>query len=182
MKLRWIPGEYRYVVAVADGSDLWLTLWVKRSAIGEFFVMLPRKSFINLRRGVKDWNPHTSYHLDGNLHMKSYDDKVLPPQKCQPLTATFKGIVDFGTYAGHDPKSVGERCDPTAFSGIVRVPPGVLDAHNGVVKVDLVEPGHVPGQSTLTQIVIRQVFFDIVPWVVITVGHCAYNYKSAVGR
>src|SRR6478672_11286842 len=31
MKLPRIPGEYRYAVAVRDGSDLWLTLWVKRS-------------------------------------------------------------------------------------------------------------------------------------------------------
>jgi hypothetical protein len=36
-----IPGEYRYAVAVREGSDLWLTLWVKRSRKGEFFVMLP---------------------------------------------------------------------------------------------------------------------------------------------
>jgi len=43
MKLPRIPGEHRYAVAVRDGSDLWLTLWVKRSKKGEFFVMVPRK-------------------------------------------------------------------------------------------------------------------------------------------
>jgi hypothetical protein len=31
MKLQPKPGEHRYAVAVREGSDLWLTLWVKRS-------------------------------------------------------------------------------------------------------------------------------------------------------
>jgi hypothetical protein len=26
MKLRMVPGEYRYAIAVREGSDLWLTL------------------------------------------------------------------------------------------------------------------------------------------------------------
>ncbi len=42
MKLPQVPGEHRYAVAVREGSDLWLTLWVRRSRKGEFFVMLPR--------------------------------------------------------------------------------------------------------------------------------------------
>jgi len=59
MKLRQVPGEHRYAVAVNNGGNLWLTLWVRRSKKGEFFVMVPR--------GDKDWNPHTSYHLDGTI-------------------------------------------------------------------------------------------------------------------
>ena len=35
MKLRAVPGEHRYAVAVREGSDLWLTLWVRRSREGE---------------------------------------------------------------------------------------------------------------------------------------------------
>jgi hypothetical protein len=42
MKLKPVPGEYRYAVAVREGSDLWLTLWVRRSLKGEYFVMVPR--------------------------------------------------------------------------------------------------------------------------------------------
>jgi hypothetical protein len=38
MKLRPVPGEHRYAVALRDGSHLWLTLWVRRSRKGEFFV------------------------------------------------------------------------------------------------------------------------------------------------
>jgi hypothetical protein len=42
MKLQPVPSEHRYAVAVREGSDLWLTLWVRRSWKGEFFVMVPR--------------------------------------------------------------------------------------------------------------------------------------------
>src|SRR5262249_55675241 len=59
MKLQPVPGEYKYAVAVEDGSDLWLALWMRRSRKGEFFVMQ--------LVGDSDWDPHTSYHLDGTF-------------------------------------------------------------------------------------------------------------------
>jgi len=90
MKLQPVPSEYRYAVAV-QGSDLWLTLWVRCSRKGEFFVMLPR--------GDRDWNPHASYHSDGTLHIKSSGDKVIE-RKNQPLTGTFRGNEDLGSHAG----------------------------------------------------------------------------------
>jgi hypothetical protein len=34
MKLRARPGENLYAVAIREGSDLWLTLWVRRSSKG----------------------------------------------------------------------------------------------------------------------------------------------------
>jgi len=34
MKLRSVPGEHRYAVALREDSDLWLTLWVRRSKRG----------------------------------------------------------------------------------------------------------------------------------------------------
>jgi hypothetical protein len=162
MKLQPVLGEYRYAVAVREGSDLWLTLWVRRSRKGEFFIMVPR--------GDGGGDPHTSYHLNGNLHMKGHDLKLLPPQKRQPLTDAFRGSEHLGEYPGHFPKSVGAICDPTAFSGVVEVAPGVLGPKHGVVTVDLVEPGHEPTWFPWTQIVTRQVFRDSLPWVVITVG------------
>jgi len=162
MKLQPVLGEHRYAVAVQEGSDLWLTLWVRRSRKGAFFVMRPS--------GDQDWDSHTSYHLNGNLHMKSRGRKALRPQKRQPLTGEFRGSEDLGFYAGYAPKGVGAICDPTAFSGVVAVAPGVLGPRHGGVKVDLVEPGHEPMEFPWTQMVTRQVFCDILPWVVITVG------------
>jgi hypothetical protein len=123
MKLLPVPGEHRYAVAVRDGTDLWLTLWVRRSRKGEFFVMIPRSD--------GDWDPHTSYHRDGTFHPKSFGAKVIPPQKRQPLTGTFRGTGHLGAYHGHSPKGVGAICDPTAFSGVVEVAPGVLGPRDG---------------------------------------------------
>jgi len=179
MKLQPVPGEYRYAVAIREDGNLWLTLWVRRSWKGEFFVMVPRGDAFAITRSTpggkpkkQDWNPHTSYHLDGTLHIKSYDRRILSAQKRQPLTGTFRGSVDLGVYAGHGPKGVGAICDPTAFSGVVEVAPGVLGPRHGAVKVDLVEPGHEPERFDWAKIVTQQVFRDILPWVVITVGSC----------
>ena len=52
-----------------------------------------------LPRGDRDWNPHASYHSDGTLHIKSSGDKVIE-RKNQPLTGTFRGNEDLGSYAG----------------------------------------------------------------------------------
>lgn len=162
MKLQPVTGEHRYAVAVQEGSDLWLTLWVRRSRKGEFFVMRPI--------GDREWDPHTSYHLDGTRHMKSYGRVDLSPQKRQPLTGVFRGIEDLGSYYGYSPKGVGAICDPAAFSGVVKVAPGVLGPRDGGVTVHLMEPGHeLTEQLPWTKTVIRQVFRDAVPWVVITV-------------
>jgi hypothetical protein len=158
MKLQPVPGEHRYAVAVREGSDLWLALWVRRSRKGEFFVMVPR--------GDRDWDPHTSYHLDGALHMKSFDHKIAPPQKRQPLTGAFKGTEHLGANLGHGPKRVGAICDPTAFSGVVEVAPGVLGSRHGAVVVDLVEPGCEPISWPNAR---KEVFQDTIPWVVIRI-------------
>jgi hypothetical protein len=123
MKLRPLSGEHRYAVAVREGSDLWLALWVLRWRKGEFFVLIPR--------GDRDWDVHASYHLDGTRHLKSFDHKVLPATKCQPLTGTFRGGESLVAFSGYGPKSVGAVCDPAAFSAVVEIPPSVLGPRDG---------------------------------------------------
>jgi hypothetical protein len=159
MKLPRIPGEYRYAVAVRDGSDLWLTLRVKRSKKGEFFIMVPRQD--------PGWDVHLSYHLDGRRHLKSFGHKTVP-QKLQPLTGKFRGTANLGSHMGHGPKHVGAICDPADFSGVVEVAPGVLGPRDGSVVVDLVEPNYEP-IAWPAKVVQQQVFRDTVPWVVIRV-------------
>ena len=161
MKLRPIPGEHRYAVAVRDGTDLRLTLWVRRAAKGDVYVLYPRAD--------RGWNPHTSYHRDGTLHLKSYNMKVLPPKKRRPLDANFHGAEHLGFFAGHG-KGSGAVCDPSMFTGVVEVPPGVLGPRHGGVTVDLVEPGQAPVTFSWKEIVDRQTFKEATPWVVITVG------------
>lgn len=152
-------GKYRYAVAERDGSDLWLGLWIKRSGTG-LFVFVPRAD--------RKWNPHTSYHLSGRYHLRSYNKPMLVRQ-LQPLTGTFHGVETLGGYGGFDPKSVGAICDPAAFSGVVEVTPGILGPTRGKVLVDLVEPGCEP-TTPFMHIVQQEVFRDFVPWVVVRIG------------
>ena len=163
MKLQPVPGEYRYAVAVRDLADLRLTLWVKRSRKGEFFIMVPR--------GDREWDVHTCYHLDGTLHMKSTGSNVFTSDRRQPLDSAFRGSEHLGAYFGYGPKSVGAICDPTAFSGVVEIAPRVWGPMDGWVAVDLVEPGTQPAMKIpYSRIIIRKEFTDLPPWVVITVG------------
>jgi hypothetical protein len=161
MKLQPIPGEHRYAVAFREGSDLWMTLWVRRSPKGEFFVMMPR--------GNRKWDVHNSYHLDGTKHMKSHGRKIdLPIMRGQPLTGPFRGTEHLGAFGGHGAKSIGAVCDPKAFSGVMEVPPGVLGPIDGMVIVDLVEPHCDP--ISWPNVVRQETFRDIVPWVVIRIA------------
>jgi hypothetical protein len=90
------PGEYRYAVALRDGSDLWLTLWVRRDPKGDVYVLVPRTD--------GGWDPHTSYHRDGRMHSKSYG-MAFGIKQLQPLTSAFRGTEHLGMFAGHSPKN-----------------------------------------------------------------------------
>ncbi len=154
-----VSGEYLYAVAIRDGSNLWLTLWVRRSRKGDVFVLVPRAE--------RKWTPHASYHVDGTLHVKSYN-RVSVSTKRQALTGTFKGTENLCCFGGHDTN--GEICDPAIFAGVVEVAPGVLGPHHGAICVDLVEPQCDPWTAfTPGKIVQRQVFCDSSPFVVITI-------------
>lgn len=162
MDLKTVPGEYKYAVAVRESTDLWLVLWVRRNRKGEYFVLKPM--------GDKDWNLHSSYHLDGTRHNKSFGRKDLPPQKLQPLTGPFQGTMEFPQMWGFTPKGTGAICNPAAFSGIVEVAPGVLGPREGCVGVFLVEPGIEPPDYTWAyEIVTQTVFRDVSPHVVVAV-------------
>jgi hypothetical protein len=97
MKLRSLkPNEYRYAVAIRHGSDLFLTLFIRRDPKGDVYVMIPR--------GRGQWNPHGSYHSDGTFHHKSYDHKVIADKR-QPIGKQFKGREHLGGFAGHAQKA-----------------------------------------------------------------------------
>lgn len=164
MKLK--SGHYRYAVAIRDSAGLWLTLLVRRKPNGEFFVIQPRPSQ-RLAFSRTAWNPHTSYHRDGTLHSKSYNQKVLIPVKHQPLTGPFRGTEHLGLFGGH---GTGISCDPMQFTSVVEVAHEVLGQHEGMVSVDLVEPGGEPiVPLSCLKLIQRHVFQDFEPWVVIRV-------------
>jgi hypothetical protein len=160
MKFKATPGEHRYAVAVREGSDLWLTLWVRRAPKGDVYVVIPRND--------GKWNPHASYHRDGTFHSKSFNHKM-SSSKRQPLTEAFKGCEHLGMNAGHGPKTIGAICDPAMFTDVIEVPPGILGPRDGFVAVDLVEPDCDP-LELYNPVILTKTFKDSVPWLVIRVG------------
>jgi hypothetical protein len=160
MKLRRASNEYRYAVAVREGDALWLVFWIRRSRRGEFFFFQPR--------GEQDWNPHTSYHLDGTLHVKSHDKKTLPARQRQPLTEPFHGVEPIGSFMGHGLRSVGAICDLADLTEVFELRPDILGPRHGSVVVDLVEAGCDPIEWPGTEIS-RRVFADTIPNVVVRI-------------
>jgi hypothetical protein len=151
-----VPGDRIYAVAVRD-SGLWLTLWVRRSWKSEFFVFMPRPN-----RDV-----HASYHRDGTFHHKG-DGHTFAKKQLQPLDRPFKDTEHLSAWGGHGPKTIGAVCEPKVFAGGFVLPPGVLGPSDGMVVVDLVEPGRRPitWPGTLVR---KKVFKDAVPWLVIRI-------------
>jgi hypothetical protein len=162
MKLKPMgPGEFRYAVAVRDGDRLWLVLWIRRTPEPAVFIMHPT--------GESERDIHTSYHRDGTLHRKSYGRVSLPPYKRQPLTGAFRGTEHLGAEYGYSPRGLGAICDPVDFSSVLEVPVGVLGPVAGGITVDLVEPGKATTWMPWSRVVMRKVFRDIEPWLVMTI-------------
>jgi hypothetical protein len=158
------PGEYRYAVVVREGSDLFITLWVRRDPKGDVYVLMPRS------RG--QGNPHASYHRDGTFHYKSYG-RPMAVKKLQPLTGGgFKGCAHLGMFAGHGPKTVGAIYDSTKFTGVLEVPPGTLGPKDGFVAVDLIAPD-AETFDLFNPVLVTEEFKEIEPWLVIRVGRQA---------
>jgi hypothetical protein len=152
-----VPGDQIYAVAVRD-SGLWLTLWVRRSWKSEFFVFMPR---------ADGSDAHASYHRNGTFHHKS-EGRTFAKKQLRRLDQPFKDTEHLSAWGGHGPKTVGAVCDPKVFAGGLVLPPGVLGPRDGMVVVDLVEPGRRP--ITWPGTLVRQkVFKDAVPWLVIRI-------------
>jgi hypothetical protein len=160
--LRAGPGGHLYAVAIRDGADLWLTLWVRRAARGDVYVLVPR--------AINEWHPHVSYHHRGEFHSKSFGTKLGGSQKRQPPNKNFKGTEHLGVYAGHG-KSIGAVCNPDDFTGVIEVEPGILTGQKGWVAVDLIEPNCEPMDLSFRGTVTHnRVFNEAFPALVIRVG------------
>jgi hypothetical protein len=70
------PGEQRYAVAILDGLDLWLTLWVRCSPKGDVYILLPRQD--------PDLDFHTSYHNNGEFRTKTLTAEPRLPWQTDP--------------------------------------------------------------------------------------------------
>jgi len=149
MKLRPVAGEQKYAVAIRDGSDLWLTFWIRCSPKGDIYLFYPRSD--------RTVDAHASYHRSGDFHQKSYGREFAPTKRQRP-DQNFKGAEHLGAYTGHGGRKIGAVCDPAAFTDVAIVETGILGPRHGAVVVDLVEPGTQPTVDVVGEIVSRHVF------------------------
>jgi hypothetical protein len=161
-RVRANAKDLLYAVAVRDVSDLWLALWVKRSARCEYFVMFPRDK--------PGWDPHASYHRDGRLHQKSHDQKMLVSQRQIPGPG-FKGTEQMltTTLDLESVCAVKALCDPAQFTGVLEISGGILHQGGHTVAVDLTEANGSALAQPWSQIVMQKRFSEAIPEVLLTV-------------
>ncbi len=134
--------ESFYAVAIRDGNKLYLPFWVRRAATGDIYGFIPRETPPEERRR-NNWNPHVSYHADGQLHHKSFNHKGLV-KGCQKLGADFKGeinlVVTDMTAGGV--RAVNITFSPDRFSDVIELPITAVEQEPLFIALDLVEEGH----------------------------------------
>jgi hypothetical protein len=150
-------GGHGYAVAIDDGADLRVTLWVRR-APHICVVLQPRD---------REWNPHATYHVDGRYHNKSYG-VALGAQQRQRLD-NFKGAEHLGVFMGHGAPL--PKCNPSDYTDVITVAPDVLTGFKCGVMVDLVAPGSAPNplHREFHEVIQEKTYKDFSPWVVVAV-------------
>jgi hypothetical protein len=163
--------ERMFGIAVRDGADLFLWIRLRRAARTDIYYVLPTGRENDLE--WKKWNPHGSWHRDGRLHHKSFDQKIFPAERQKP-NAKFKGTYNLITrgIASDEPRAFGVCCDPTKFSEIMEIPAGILSPkhYETHTSIDVSEPGLKPLlMSGAEQILLQRIFDDAIPHITVTV-------------
>ncbi|MGC4095723.1 MAG: hypothetical protein QM706_01290 [Nitrospira sp.] len=154
VNLKTAPGEHKYGVAVREGRDLFLVLWIRRNHKGEYCVLKP------ISNRQVDLQSRDKRH--GTLLHKIVRHKSLPAQQSQ----------SFPIMHGFMPTDGGAICDPTAFTGIVEVESGILRPRHGCIGVVLAEPGSgLPDYTWAYDVITQTVFREVSPHVVVSILH-----------
>lgn len=156
----------KYAVAIRDGEELFLFLRITRNGKGEVFVIHPRDS---------EWDAHASYHADGRIHQKSYDQKFMVREVARPAAFSQTETLLHGEISQDHARAINVPCKPDQFLEIFEIPNSNLRLENRVGKcalniiVDLTAPGGEPNLPTGARTIRQKSFQDAVPWVTVTV-------------
>jgi hypothetical protein len=116
-----------FAIAVHDNDDLFLWIRLRRAARTDIYYVLPTGREDN--PDWKKWDPHGSWHRDGKVHHKSFDQKMLQEKRQKP-DSQFKGtrqLISRGI-ALDEPRAFGVRCDPRKFSEVMTIPVDILSS------------------------------------------------------
>jgi len=154
------PGDRdrNFAVAVRDGVDLYLVLHIRRSWKGEFVLMWRGRE---RPWDAPLWDPHATFHRDGELHHKSFGCEY-GEQRLQKPDASFTGIQQFTqtpVVAG-DGRALNVHWEPAKFDRIFEFPDQPLHTSLGNpswISIDVTDAGTTPqpipelGQRTIKQ-------------------------------
>jgi hypothetical protein len=163
--------ERMLAIAVRDGADLFLWIRLRRAARTDIYYVLPTGRENELE--WEKWNPHGSWHRDGRLHHKSFDQKIFPAEPRQKPDAEFKGTYNLLTrgIASDESRAFGVRCDPTKFSEIMEIPAGILSPkhYETHTSIDVSEPSLKPLlMGGAEEILLQRIFDDAIPHITVT--------------
>ena len=151
--------DRKFAIAVRDGEDLWLYLWIKRDAKGDVYVFWPRDE--------EGWNPHASYHASGRSHQKSHDKAFFPAARQKP-DAAFSGTEQIVTTPIdlRSARATNKPCVAAKYAGVFEIPVAEISPtqpDRTAVAIDLVSPGAPPCVYPETAVLRRHVFTDALP-------------------
>lgn len=173
--------DTRYAIAVQDGSDLRLFMWVKRDGRDVYAFWATKadtgrrsSSIQRVSNKRKKWTPHATHHASGDRHIKGYGPGRILPRRGQAPTAQFVGSEQLIT----TPISLdvvrrrNKSCVVEEYDGVVRIPAADVDATSSegrtAIAVDLVAPGAPPLIHPLSAVLQRTVFTDALPHISVT--------------
>jgi hypothetical protein len=155
-------------VAIQRRDDtLGLLLRVVRAPSG-IYVVFAAQQDQKFKRGV--FNPHSSWHRDGRVHNKSFDQARQREQR-QRLDA-FTGAEHFVRTGWPEGRArLLPSCDVTQFSTTMVVPEATIDdAPTGAqIQVDLIAPGGTFPTPMFGRLAECKTFDDDVPFIVVSV-------------
>lgn len=167
-----------HAIAVRDvDSGLRLFLRISRAPSGIYVVFAAGQ----LRQGVggKAYNPHSSWHRDGRVHVKSYN-RPWNRQQRQPLDS-FEDAEQFVATSLDQAAAGLPTCEPGQFESVIEVPVKLLCGNPGhrLVHVDLVGPGAEPPPLGFSARLLRRWPLPGAPTIVISLYDVASSVSAA---
>ena len=160
-----------FAVAVRDGETLFLLARVRRAPKGDVYILHAHDK-LPTPPSWPDWDPHTSYHVSGELHQRWFGDKFMVRRRGKP-DHSFRGTENLITLSlgPNVPRARGVICKPDEFSQVLEIP--VSELRTGPkathIAIDLCEPGGSLMLRPRARVLRQGVFQDAAPWIVVTV-------------
>jgi hypothetical protein len=174
-----MPNRRMYAVAIRDIDGLWLLERISCSMglKGGVSVLPPRDdprfaAEATWTPCLTPWNPHVTYHRNGQLHFRSYSGKPIEAKpflitQRQRLNASFHGIEPVFALPIQPGAAIlhRTRCIAGRFDGVFEIPIEQFpEQEHHTLAVDLVEYGKsTPYLGPWQHVIVQKSFQDLVP-------------------